>query len=167
MNFQNKIKIKTTVKPRLAELFTPIGIYLRLRDNFRDTILLESAGNQNSENAFSFIYVNAIAGMGIRNFTEAEFKFPIESPVKINLRNEKWSDLLQEFSNCFNCEKSSHEHEKTSHSFYAGCIGFAGFDGSCNQALMIRTFLVKTTHFFTKPVPELPQNPMRKMNYKK
>ena len=48
MNFQNKIKLKTTVKSQLADLFTPIGIYLRLRDNFRDTILLESAGNQYS-----------------------------------------------------------------------------------------------------------------------
>jgi anthranilate synthase component 1 len=27
------------------------------------------------------------------------------------------------------------EHEKTSRSYYAGCIGFVGFDGSCNQRL--------------------------------
>lgn len=124
MNFQNKIKIKTIVKTQLADPFTPIGIYLRLRDNFRDTILLESTGNQNAENAFSFICVNAIAGMEIRNFTEAEFKFPIESPVKINLRNEKLSDLLQEFSNCFNCEKSSHEIGKNAQGFF----GYTSYD---------------------------------------
>lgn len=124
MNFQNKIKIKTIVKTQLADLFTPIGIYLRLRDNFRDTILLESTGNQNAENEFSFICVNAIAGMEIRNFTEAEFKFPIESPVKINLRNEKLSDLLQEFSNCFNCEKSSHEIGKNAQGFF----GYTSYD---------------------------------------
>ena len=124
MNFQNKIKLKTTVKSQLADLFTPIGIYLRLRDNFRDTILLESAGNQNSENSFSFICVNAIAGMEIRNFTEAEFKFPLENPVKINLENEKLSDLLQEFSNCFDCEKPSHEIGKNAQGFF----GYTSYD---------------------------------------
>ena len=124
MNFQNKIKIKTTVKSQLADLFTPIGIYLRLRDNFRDTILLESAGNQNSENAFSFICINAIAGMEIRNFTEAEFKFPLENLVKINLENEKLSDLLQEFSNCFDCEKPSHEIGKNAQGFF----GYTSYD---------------------------------------
>ena len=124
MNFQNKIKIKTTVKSQLADLFTPIGIYLRLRDNFRDTILLESAGNQNSENALSFICINAIAGMEIRNFTEAEFKFPLENPVKINLENEKLSDLLQEFSNCFDCEKPFHEIGKNAQGFF----GYTSYD---------------------------------------
>ncbi len=124
MNFQNKIKIKTTVKSQLADLFTPIGIYLRLRDNFRDTILLESAGNQNSENALSFICINAIAGMEIRNFTEAEFKFPLENPVKINLENEKLSDLLQEFSNCFDCEKPSQEIGKNAQGFF----GYTSYD---------------------------------------
>ena len=31
--------------------------------------------------------------------------------------------------------------EPTSRSYYGGCIGFIGFDGSCNHAIMIRTFL--------------------------
>ncbi len=31
--------------------------------------------------------------------------------------------------------------ENTSRSFYGGCLGFVGFDGSVNHAIMIRTFL--------------------------
>jgi anthranilate synthase component I len=31
--------------------------------------------------------------------------------------------------------------EPTSRSYYGGCIGFIGFDGSCNHAIMIRSFL--------------------------
>jgi anthranilate synthase component 1 len=31
--------------------------------------------------------------------------------------------------------------EPTKRAYYGGCIGFVGFDGSCNQAIMIRTFL--------------------------
>ncbi|MEJ7769770.1 MAG: chorismate-binding protein, partial [Chitinophagaceae bacterium] len=33
------------------------------------------------------------------------------------------------------------QYEPTSRGYYGGCIGFMGFDGSCNQAIMIRTFL--------------------------
>jgi anthranilate synthase component 1 len=35
------------------------------------------------------------------------------------------------------------ETETSSRGFYGGAIGFIGFDGSCNHAIMIRTFLSK------------------------
>ena len=37
-----KIEIKTRYKIMLSDVYTPVSIYLRLRDRFRDTILLES-----------------------------------------------------------------------------------------------------------------------------
>jgi len=40
------------------------------------------------------------------------------------------------------------DYEKTSRSYYGGSIGFVGFDGSCNQAIMIRTFLSKNNTLF-------------------
>ena len=104
MKFNRNIQLKTTVKSTLSDLFTPIGIYLRLRDQFRDTILLESAGNQNTDNNFSFIAVNAIAGIEIRNYQEAHIKFPLESAEKMNIEKEKLTDLLQDFSQSFECE---------------------------------------------------------------
>src|SRR5690606_34819354 len=35
------------------------------------------------------------------------------------------------------------EYEPTTRGFYGGAIGFIGFNGSCNHAIMIRTFLSK------------------------
>jgi anthranilate synthase component 1 len=35
------------------------------------------------------------------------------------------------------------EYETTQRSFYGGAIGFVGFNGDCNHAIMIRTFLSK------------------------
>ena len=122
--FTTKIHIKTTVESQLADLFTPIGIYLRLRDQFRDTILLESAGNQNAENSFSFIGVNAIAGIEIRNYQEAEIKFPNENPYKLSLENEQLSDVLQAFSNCFDCEKPKLDIGKQAQ----GLFGYTSYD---------------------------------------
>jgi anthranilate synthase component 1 len=40
------------------------------------------------------------------------------------------------------------ELEPTERSYYGGCIGFIGFDGSCNHAIMIRTFLGRNNELF-------------------
>jgi anthranilate synthase component 1 len=38
--------------------------------------------------------------------------------------------------------------ETTTRSFYGGAIGFVGFNGDCNHAIMIRTFLSKNNTLF-------------------
>jgi anthranilate synthase component I len=40
------------------------------------------------------------------------------------------------------------DYEPTPRSFYGGAIGFVGFDGSCNHAIMIRTLLSKDNTLF-------------------
>jgi anthranilate synthase component 1 len=81
------IKIETTVKKMLADVFTPVGIYLRVRDKFRDTILLESTDNHVAENSYSFIGINAIAGIEITDTKSIEFKLPSEQPKRIQINN--------------------------------------------------------------------------------
>lgn len=39
-------------------------------------------------------------------------------------------------------------NEKTARGFYGGAIGFIGFDGSCNHAIMIRSFLSKNNSLY-------------------
>jgi anthranilate synthase component I len=82
-----KIELSTTYKKLLADVFTPVGIYLRLRDRFRDTILLESADSHAGDNSFSIIGINAIAGIEISNYHEIEFKLPSENIQKIRITN--------------------------------------------------------------------------------
>jgi len=77
-----KILIQTEVTSMLADTFTPVGIYLRLRDRFRDTILLESTDSHAAENSYSFIGVNAIGGIEISSLNEIEFKYPKQEPQK-------------------------------------------------------------------------------------
>src|SRR5687767_570031 len=81
-----KIKIETICKKMLADVFTPVGIYLRLRDRFRDTILLESTDHHAAENSWSFIGINAIAGMEISSTTSIEFKLPGQKPERIAIK---------------------------------------------------------------------------------
>ena len=81
-----KIKINTTYKKLLADVYTPVGIYLRLRDRFRDTILLESSDFNAGENSFTFIGINAIAGIEISNKKVIEFKLPAQAAEKIIIK---------------------------------------------------------------------------------
>lgn len=80
-----KILIETTSKKMLADVFTPVGIYLRVRDKFRDTILLESTDNHAAENSYSFICINAIAGIEITSAKQIEFKLPNQNPEKVTI----------------------------------------------------------------------------------
>ncbi|MBU3714677.1 MAG: anthranilate synthase component I family protein [Ferruginibacter sp.] len=97
-----KIKIHTVSKKILADIFTPVGIYLRLRDKFRDTILLESTDHHSFENSFSFICINAIAGVEISSPQSVEFKLPNQKAEKkaiVNAKNvpELLWDFMQNF----------------------------------------------------------------------
>ncbi len=82
-----KTELSTSYKKLLADVFTPVGIYLRLRDRFRDTILLESTDFHVGENSYSFLGINAIAGIEIRDMDEIEYKYPGEEPKKVPINN--------------------------------------------------------------------------------
>jgi anthranilate synthase component 1 len=80
-----KIIIETTYKKMLADVYTPVGIYLRLRDRFRDTILLESTDFHAGDNSYSFIGINAVAGIEISNPVAIEFKLPGQTAERVKL----------------------------------------------------------------------------------
>jgi anthranilate synthase component 1 len=109
----------------LSDVYTPVGIYLRLRDRFRDTILLESADNTSVENSFSFIAINAIGGMEITNYEGVELKYPKLPPEKKPI--VKVSDvpgMLWNFMQQFDVEESD---EKTVR-IVQGLFGYCTYD---------------------------------------
>ena len=58
-------KYQTTSKSILADLYTPVGIYMRLRDLYPQSALMESSDYHEQSNARSFIGVNPIASVAI------------------------------------------------------------------------------------------------------
>ena len=97
-----KITIQTTFKKLLADVYTPVGIYLRLRDRFRDTILLESTDFHAGENSYSFIGINAVAGIEISDATRIEYKLPGQNAEKIKITSPQdvpghLMDFMQRF----------------------------------------------------------------------
>src|SRR5450432_1324353 len=97
-----KIKLSTSFKKLLADVYTPVGIYLRLRDRFRDTILMESSDFHAAENSYSFIGINAIAGIEITDTHQMEYKLPLKVPEKIPIRQlKKVPELIWDFMQRF------------------------------------------------------------------
>ena len=82
-----KIQLETRCKTLLADVYTPVGIYLRVRDRFRDTVLLESTDHHAAENSYSFICINAIGGIEISTPQSIECKLPGQAPEKTGIRN--------------------------------------------------------------------------------
>jgi anthranilate synthase component 1 len=62
-----KIKINTIFKKRLADTITPVSIYLRLRDVFPNTLLLESSDYHSRENSVSYVCADPVAGITLQN----------------------------------------------------------------------------------------------------
>jgi anthranilate synthase component 1 len=121
-----KIQIQTTVKRMLADIYTPVGMYLRLRDRFRDTILLESTDHQAAENSWSFIGVNAIAGIEITT-DGAEAKLPNNKPERFPLSgDQRLPELLWQFMERFELAKTTH----ASAQFAQGLYGYFTFDAA-------------------------------------
>ncbi len=56
------MKLNVIVKKQLADVYTPVGIYLNLRKAFKRSVLLESNDMANPENSRSFIGLDPIAG---------------------------------------------------------------------------------------------------------
>ncbi len=60
-------KLKTVYKKRLSDTVTPVSIYLRLRDRFANSILLESSDYHANDNSFSYICCAPIATFELKN----------------------------------------------------------------------------------------------------
>ena len=62
-----KIKFKTIHKTKIADTVTPVGLYLRCRDAFANTLLLESSDYHSKEESFSFIAIDPVVTIKAEN----------------------------------------------------------------------------------------------------
>ncbi len=128
-----KIEITTTIKKMLADVYTPVGIYLRVRDRFRDTILLESTDNHVAENSYSFIGIHAIAGIEITDTGSLEYKLPGQEPERIPITNTKavpnevWA-FMNRFEITNKENKEGNSLEQAAAKFAQGLYGYTTYD---------------------------------------
>tara|TARA_B110000046_G_scaffold67527_1_gene75556 strand:- start:4149 stop:5555 length:1407 start_codon:yes stop_codon:yes gene_type:complete len=62
-----KIQFKTISKTKIADTVTPVGLYLRFRDAYANTLLLESSDYHSKEESFSFIAIEPVVSIKAEN----------------------------------------------------------------------------------------------------
>jgi anthranilate synthase component I len=121
----NKINITTSCTKIPADLYTPVGIYLRMRDKFRDTILLESTDSHAGENSRSIIAINAIGGIEIMDLQKAEYKYPAQKTESLTISTkDNISNILGNFMDSFEADIPS---EKIA-TIAQGLFGYTTYD---------------------------------------
>jgi len=113
--------IKTHYKQMLADTITPVSIYLKLRDKFVNTILLESSDYHGNENSFSYICCQPLAKFELFN-NQITQQFPDGTNSKIELTDKK--KLLIELEKF----RESFKPEKNEFSFiHSGLFGYMAY----------------------------------------
>ena len=81
----------TTSKTILADLYTPVGVYMRLRDLYPQSALMESSDYHDSNNSRSFIGIDPMASVAIGHGT-ATITYPDGSTFQHEVNKEYRSD---------------------------------------------------------------------------
>src|SRR3954468_6600975 len=117
------IVFETACKKMLADVFTPVGIYLRLRDRFPGSILLESSDFHVAENSFSYICVKPIGGIEVSSTDAFEFKYPGEPVIRKELAGK--NAVVSELDNFLQRFQPANKSEI---SVSQGLFGYTTFD---------------------------------------
>ncbi len=84
-------KYTTTSKTILADLHTPVGVYMRLRDLYPQSALMESSDYHDANNSRSYIGLNPIASVSVAH-GEASISYPDGSREREHVNRQYTTD---------------------------------------------------------------------------
>lgn len=100
-----KYQLKTTYKKILADTTTPVSIYLKLRDKYPNSILLESSDYHGNEDIYSYICCQPIAGLKVEDGTLL-LNYPDGTVTAKKITPElNMTEEIGRFSNTFQVDK--------------------------------------------------------------
>jgi len=114
--------LKTTHKKILADTITPVSVYLKIRDRFPNSLLLESSDYHASDNSFSYVCCNPIASIKVANETlTREFPDGKKDITPITSETDVPA-LIHEFSKQFETDKNDFKF------INSGLFGYIAYD---------------------------------------
>lgn len=115
-------ELKTYYKKILADTITPVSVYLKIRDKFPNSILLESSDYRANDNTFSYICSNPIASVKVKD-EKITLLFPDKSvkEIAINGKNDV-VDIIHDFSQKFKTETNGFKFINN------GLFGYMSYD---------------------------------------
>ncbi|MDR0833257.1 MAG: anthranilate synthase component I family protein [Candidatus Symbiothrix sp.] len=119
-----KTLLNTEYKTILADLQTPVSIYLKVRDVFPESVLLESSDYHGNENSVSFIGLNPMARFEVKNST-VKLQYPDGTTVEKTVPADTIVDELHQFVHSFDVGAGV---KPAPTSDYNGFFGFTAYD---------------------------------------
>jgi len=118
-----KYKLQTNYKKLLADTLTPVNIYLKLRDVYMGSILLESSDYHGRENSLSFICCCPIASFEVQQGT-VTMRYPDETIRSIELKtgDKRLPALLEDFKKSFELDSQDARFKSL------GLFGYTTYD---------------------------------------
>ena len=110
----------TTSKTILADLYTPVGVYMRLRDLYPQSALMESSDYHDANNSHSFIGINPMASVAIGH-GKATITFPDGQTEHHDITKDYQAD--QAIHTLIDSIKVTGEHAN-----YCGLYGYTSFN---------------------------------------
>lgn len=139
----------TTTKRLLGDLYTPVSLYMRLRDLYPQSMLMESSDYHGSENAKSFIGIDPMAsiqvGHGVLTMT-----FPDGSVARRDIPTENSDKPKLTVANAMNEFLGSFHVEGEGCQYY-GIFGFT----SANAVRYFENIPVKDTTMERNDAPDI------------
>ncbi len=119
-DFKSTFRVVSRHKRMLADIITPVSIYLRIRDRFLNSILLESSDYHGNDNSFSYIAFDPVAQFSYKGNQLTE-QLPGSGPTIRTIDRPAMPAALQQFKDRF-------QHEKAPFSFITnGLFGYFGY----------------------------------------
>ncbi|MGO4911485.1 anthranilate synthase component I family protein [Leeuwenhoekiella sp. W20_SRS_FM14] len=117
-----KYTLKTFSKKILADTITPVSVYLRLRDKFPNSLLLESSDYRANDNTFSYICCKPIASISIQNERVKEV-FPDGTVTETEIMSETdVVGIIEAFAKKFETETNDRKFIQN------GLFGYMSYD---------------------------------------
>lgn len=117
-----KYTLKTYSKRLLADTITPVSVYLRLRDRFPNSLLLESSDYHANDNSFSYICCNPIASIKVENGIITQ-QFPDGKIEHTEIdKQTNVVEVLDVFAKAFISTKTAHKFINN------GLFGYLAYD---------------------------------------
>jgi anthranilate synthase component I len=138
------MKLHTHINQILADTKTPVALYLALRDQYQNALLLESSDYNSKTGHYSYICLNPLASVSLKNSILKTTINDVSTKTAITFDKEVLLKLLIDFKNKF-------EYDSQVLPFcYAGIFGYTGYD-IVNYAEDIRL----NTNHKTLDIPDL------------
>src|ERR1035437_688669 len=115
--------ITTKTKQLLSDTITPVALYLKIRDRFPGSLLLESGDYHGGDQSLSYLCLQPIAGFIVQH-GKANINLPGETIKEVVIEGpEHVTRLLQEFS-------GSLVPKQEEESAFNGIFGYLGFESA-------------------------------------